>query len=528
MAPNKKKRKPISNPGRGFATTSIASKPKAVDNIQDSDPILPIEDSLISDVGANHSNTNISRSPRDSGRELHELSPEDLESHLEESDLQLLLEKKGEKSKKDAFRQVSKLRTERRTLRPQAHHLNTRGWLPPEIMQQILDLLRDRISDRDSSAEFEQRQSVSTLSEDELVIRLWTLEQVLLQLGFSQERIKLAVYHLLTKGHPIKSTNPNTGKDSVWGLEETLDWLASVCEPEEMPGYETPDYRNHSKQLETISASGLFAEAGKMSYTARTIIIGEWKADKGSSNSSNTDTQDSTPTQSRPSTPLQLPELNVDSQSLGLSFEDTSNNTDTESDDNFEPGKLVERYISFKTRLQKLQPELSEPGTRKRNIRSATKSDHSNHEAPTPEATKIMRKINDLNSDILFDRDEASKQWTLVQNELAREAAERRKFHLDNEVRSANVANDHDLLESDHHSETASISALSEEDPMGMVGDLFSIVSGSTTDADTVFTKVTKTAPDGTAVVVVRDFGKWTGLSPHRILEEACKARYSI
>ncbi len=268
MAPNKKKKKPASNPARGFATTSIASKPKVVDDVQESNPILPNQDLLLSDVGQSHSSTDKPGSQflRDSSKELHELSPEELESQLEESDIQLLLEKNGEKSKKDAFRQVSKLRAERRMLRPQAQHLNTLGWLPPELMQQVVHLLRTQYSDVDSNVEYGERQSVSNISEDDMVIKLWTLKQVLFQTGFSQERTNLAVCHLLTKDHPVRSLNFNTGKDYVWGLEDALDWLTLVCESEEMPGYEPPGGKDHSKRLETPPIDGLVFEAGKESH----------------------------------------------------------------------------------------------------------------------------------------------------------------------------------------------------------------------------------------------------------------------
>lgn len=272
MAPNKKKKKPASNPARGFATTSIASKPRIVDDVLDNDTILPNEALSLSDSGPSRSNADISQFSKESGKELHELSPEELETQLEESDLQLLLEKNGEKSKKEAFRQTSKLLTERRTLQPQAQHLNTRGWIPPEIMLQIVDLLHDQISDRDSNIYNEQRRSVPTVMEDELVIKTWTLKQVLIQLGFSEKRIKVAVCELLRKGHPVKPLNPNTSKDSVWGLEEVLDWLALVCEPEEMPDYEPSGSKNRGKRLKTVSESGLFVGAGRVSCTGRTAF----------------------------------------------------------------------------------------------------------------------------------------------------------------------------------------------------------------------------------------------------------------
>lgn len=268
MAPNKKKKKPASNPARGFATTSIASKPKSQDNGLEDEPILPDGGSPLSDVGTNNIKADDidPQSSKDMGRELHELTPEELESQLEESDLQLLLEKNGEKSKKDALRQAEKLRTERRTLRPQAQHLNTRAWLPSELMQQLMNLSNNQTHDENLSAEPDDRQSGPILSEDGLVIKLWTLKQVLFQLGFSQERTNLAVGQLLNKDHSIKSMH---GKDMIWGLESCLDWLALVCELEEMPDYEMPGSQNHNKRLETVPTAGAVIGAGKVFYTAQ-------------------------------------------------------------------------------------------------------------------------------------------------------------------------------------------------------------------------------------------------------------------
>ena len=269
MAPNKKKKKPASNPARGFATTSIASKPKSQDNRLQDEPVLPNGDSPSSDVESNKDQVDRigPQSSIDVSRGLYELSPEELESQLEESDLQLLLEKNGEKSKKDALRQVDRLRTERRTLRPQAQYLNTRAWLPSELMQQLMDLSNNQTHDENPNAERDDRQSRPILSEDGLVIKLWTLEQVLFQLGFSQERTNIAVSQLLNKDYSIESTY---GRDMIWGLESCLDWLALVCELEEMPDYEMLGSQNHIKTIKTADA---VIGAGKVLLTTQPAFL---------------------------------------------------------------------------------------------------------------------------------------------------------------------------------------------------------------------------------------------------------------
>ena len=264
MAPNKKKKKPASNPARGFATTSVASKPRIHDSALESEGVLPNADLPSSSIVTSQDQTNGVKSQhlKVSERELHELSPQELERQLEESDLQLLLEKHGEKSKKDALRQVNRLRTERRTLRPQAQHLNTRAWLSPELMQQLTDLSGDQLGDGNFNAEFEDRQSGSSLSQDDLVIKMWTLMQVLCELGFSQERSNLAVRQILNDGRPRKSLNLNIGKDLIWGLEACLDFLIAVCQPEEMPEYRKLGNQDDSRPPGTLHFGGAMLAAG--------------------------------------------------------------------------------------------------------------------------------------------------------------------------------------------------------------------------------------------------------------------------
>ena len=78
-----KKKKPAANPARGFATTSVASKPK---------PEKPEDASSVEPSGVNTPSTKAATpatkndtTTKNAERELHELSPEELEAQLEAS-----------------------------------------------------------------------------------------------------------------------------------------------------------------------------------------------------------------------------------------------------------------------------------------------------------------------------------------------------------------------------------------------------------------------------------------------------------
>lgn len=229
MAGGKKKKKPASNPARGFATTSIASKPKVelpeaaeespvVNEAKDTDEVQQIEQTA----------------PATSSHPPNEktLTVEEFEKLLEESELQVLVEKHAQKSKRDAARQKTRLETDRRLLRSQAESLNTRKWLPPELMDEILDLIKaeGRFTGQSNEASGNLKQA----SEEELTIRLWTLQQALLGSGFIEEKVSLSLRHVLDISDKIVAGN----KDSIWGMEEALDWLARNCFREELPDYE--------------------------------------------------------------------------------------------------------------------------------------------------------------------------------------------------------------------------------------------------------------------------------------------------
>lgn len=230
MAPNRKKKKPAANPARGFATTSLPSKAKSVEQTNGT----PTEDDSAAatpDVpgGADsHGPGNIN--PSADQPSIKDMSPDQLEAHLESAELEALVEKHAARSIADASRQLAKLETERRQLRSQAYRLSTHPWLGDETVDQLLGLKASepRYSADDASA------SLPMVDEEKMIIDLWTLERVLESLNLP--RVSEAIAHvaiLATLGKLVVSS------DSLPGLQEAFEWYASNTGASELPSYET-------------------------------------------------------------------------------------------------------------------------------------------------------------------------------------------------------------------------------------------------------------------------------------------------
>lgn len=264
MAPNKKKKKPSANPARGFATTSIASKPKSNDL-----PFAPeAEDSITSLTGTGTNNdlvrgTGLIQPPK----EYHELSPAEFERQLEESELQNLVEQHALRSKKDSARQVTRLQTERRLLRGQTGRLSLRQWLPPEAIEHITELVQQGDGHGDSRLDPEYKTKMSTASEEESSVRLWTLQQTLQALDIPNDRVQQVLQSLIDRRGTYALTK-GPGKDTIWGLDESLDWLALNCDQKDLPRYEDQMLERRPKQLDERLPLSIRPEAGEMKSSA--------------------------------------------------------------------------------------------------------------------------------------------------------------------------------------------------------------------------------------------------------------------
>lgn len=233
----KKKTKPTANPARGFATTSVASKPVVRVEKPDEDSSntaqkskTDVANSAPSAVSAATVPTNVA----DSNSTSKDISPEEFEKQLEESELQFLVEKHAQKVCRDAQRQKSRLETDRRLLRGQAEPLNVKKWLPQELMDHILDIIQAESRFSASASSCNDTASARLPPEEDLTMRLWTLQQTLIGADFSQERVSAVLLHILDIATSVSSTT----KDNIWGLEEALDWLARECSGSELHNYD--------------------------------------------------------------------------------------------------------------------------------------------------------------------------------------------------------------------------------------------------------------------------------------------------
>ena len=484
MAPNKKKKKMAVNPARGFATTSTPSKPKSQD-------VMDVQKASDS-IGTQNEHAQIMVDPadstlvRESEKALHELSPEQLEKQLEESELQIFIDKYGESTKKNAFRQLSRLQTERRLLRTQADQLKSRLWLPSKLMQVIIDrlALQDTRSDESWSEPISYYVPANT-SEDDTLAKIWTLYQLLPEIGFSHSQRELVLLELLRRKKMGTLRNEIGGKDSIWGLEYCFNWFARSADSGEASSYD----QSKSGQLPNQ----------RIEPFAR-----------------NENTQLSAPEVSRPGTPSSQP--TTESQAV-LSDVETPNSSpqatsepesDVESD--LEPDEMVKKYLVLRTRRFHVSPEDDE--------RKDRKGKNNKPQGPLSafvagKTARLDSKIAKIRSDLLFDQVEADRQWFVRRIELAREAADRKRLGINNKV-EVGTKDDKSKL-------NISSSAVNEvEEEATMLGELFSNLPDTATSGDG---GMTVRHPNGSSIKVT-EFGKWNGMSPRRILEEACRARF--
>ncbi|KAM0497528.1 hypothetical protein ACHAP8_006692 [Fusarium lateritium] len=477
----KKKKKPAANPARGFATTSVASKPRpevtepepkpAVAKGQDAPP------STQKDAPPSSSNNATATT---NSQEVT-LSPEEFEKHLEESELQILVEKHAAKTKKDALRQRNRLDTDRRLFRSQADSINSFKWLPQDLMDHILDLIQ--AENRFTASSLSSSDSTGAgkmLPEEEMIIRLWTLQQTLTTAEFPIERVAAVIRYILDIAPNVSTTS----RESIWGLEEALDWLARECRIEELPSYE-PKSKPMLK--------------------------------------STTDTPQDSPVPSRSSTPRHAdPRNGRKNKSSGAKSRQVKNSVPDKKmvvacDSDIEPDELVSKYLESKAKL--LEYERGQP-------RDLPINEHDEQLA----VAKLEAKIKKIELDVLFDKYEADQQWKVQRVDLERQLGAAKHDRQDQAGENLTIEGEPVLEKTDvgdisNEAERIAAEILAEvSDEDNDIGGLFASLPQNEVDARTGESRTVVNSADGNQIVI-RDFGKSTGISPRRALEEACRSR---
>ncbi|KAM3414076.1 putative helicase C15C4.05 [Cercospora zeina] len=472
---NKKKKKPAANPARGFATTSVASKPKSEDASEANSAVpsgIATPAAPKSAPGSTVHQADSAPAP-EAARELHELSPEELEAQLEASELQHFVEKHASKVKKEAARQVARLQTDKRVLRGQSDYLGVKAWLPEEITQQILDLI---VSDMKHDTTSQKRSTLPP--DDELVAKVWSLRQSLFDLDLPRARVD-DVLQWIVANPPAE---PSSG--TLWGLEECLEWLALHCIPGELSEY---DYTYQKPRATTLTTEGAEDEPD------RTQIDGDTACSKEAP------------------MPANDVSTEVDSHVAETEVSDI--------DSDLEPDELLSVYLRTKAKLYTLNPQ----------------SDNSKARKGKPGSTctlrkkglferKLEEKLQRIEADVLFDKREADAHWAGQKIELARETAERKKLQLregEAAMPQPSTTPASEMAGVNDDAEKLGQELLRETDAEGgdMLSGMFDAVPGINE------TNGTSSSSDQAVQVTVREFGKITGVNPKRVLEEACKAR---
>lgn len=247
---NKKKKKPAANPARGFTTVSTPSRPKPA---EPTDAPTAADDPKTATDNGKQPPAEEQQQPsigEEATPSLQQYSPEELEKHLEDSELQLLVDKYAAKCKNDAARQVTKLETDRRVLRQQATSLNLMEWIPSDVQDQIISLAETEEMETGPLRGKELSGVKRSSSSEDLSVKLWTLRETLLKLGFPESKVDDSLRYLLaysTGG----ATSAN--RDTVWNLDESLDWLAMHCSLKELPSYTQTNAQLPKESENTIS-----------------------------------------------------------------------------------------------------------------------------------------------------------------------------------------------------------------------------------------------------------------------------------
>lgn len=173
--------------------------------------------------------------------------------------------------------------------------------------------------------------------------------------------------------------------------------------------------------------------------------------------------------------------------------------------------------MDLQSRLYHLKPGLF---NRSKKGKKSTNEDNRQVEED-PQVLKIQRKISKIENDVLFDRREAEYLWKEKLDEFRKEAV----FSRPNTQESIPSASATDPGKQGRLEETKAQSGANtlpadniiENEDVDLLGDMFET---ETPILDAIIESKSDTG------VTLRDFGKWTGISPRRVLEETCKARY--
>ena len=210
---------------------------------------------------------------------------------------------------------------------------------------------------------------------------------------------------------------------------------------------------------------------------------------------------------------------------MQLSMEETSSlSSQSDSDSDHDLDQQVTKYVDLHSQLYAINPELPalQPRSTGKKKKNADRPPAANLFQGVEMDRRVLRltaKLNKIRSDVLFDEDLANERWADMYFDLVKETIERKRFDIDDFHKSVN-------LKLPPRQENGVRAEQDDQDTDETLGELLTglpdIESGPATGASRL--SITGSGAPG---IQVKDFGKWTGMSPRRVFEEACKARYA-
>ena len=132
-------------------------------------------------------------------------------------------------------------------------------------------------------------------------------------------------------------------------------------------------------------------------------------------------------------------------------------------------------------------------------------------------SSKLQQRIRKIERDMLFDKEAAEVDWGRLRIRLEAEAAERRRAEQSapSEQSKPPAAPESAVISSED----------SDEDISQGFGEFFLSLPDQVDGQDQNKSSMSVKGENG-AIISLRNFGKWTGLSPRRIFDDTCKSRY--
>ncbi len=201
-------------------------------------------------------------------------------------------------------------------------------------------------------------------------------------------------------------------------------------------------------------------------------------------------------------------------------------------DSDLEPDQMISTYLQRKLRLLQIEPDgLSKSRAGKKRNGEA---DANSINKPLSSGIKKLRdQLGKIESDILFDKDEAQQQWITIRNQHEQEEAAKRRLELLTE-KANGVSKRQEFSPEDIKNLPLSVgdeeqgiakNCPSEEDHSdseSLLGAFF-----ATNGDETARDESHQNEPNGDqSTFVIREFPMSVGsLNPRRALEGACQAR---